>query len=170
MLSGRGPPRDEAPHLHQRREHVARRQPHDDPLTSSAPGSGALVNATAAPTTLSIIAGPLVAPVMRRVVGMFAARADLPLDRLDDAVLVADMLAANASDHLAGPTVHVELSSEDRKVLMLVGPFGTGGANALLSGSAVPGVGNVIEQLATAIEVDEQQAGEFLSVRLEYTS
>ena len=36
-------------------------------------------------TTVSIVAGPLVGPVLRRVVGMLAARADLPLDRLDDA-------------------------------------------------------------------------------------
>ena len=43
------------------------------------------------PTRVSIAAGPLVGPVLRRVVGMFAARADLPLDRLDDAVLVADL-------------------------------------------------------------------------------
>ena len=32
-------------------------------------------------------------PVLRRVVGMLAARADLPLDSLDDAVLVADVVA-----------------------------------------------------------------------------
>ena len=48
------------------------------------------------PTQVSIAAGPLVGPVLRRVVGMFAARADLPLDRLDDAVLVADLVAARA--------------------------------------------------------------------------
>ena len=41
-------------------------------------------------TTVSIASGPLVGPILRRVVGMLAARADLPLDRLDDAVLVAD--------------------------------------------------------------------------------
>ena len=45
-------------------------------------------------TTVSIASGPLVGPVLRRVVGMLAARADLPLDRLDDAVLVADLIAA----------------------------------------------------------------------------
>jgi len=47
-------------------------------------------------TTVSIASGPLVGPILRRVVGMLAARADLPLDRLDDAVLVADLIAALA--------------------------------------------------------------------------
>ena len=60
------------------------------------------------PTQVSIAAGPLVGPVLRRVVGMFAARADLPLDRLDDAVLVADLVAARAPAHLTATTVDIE--------------------------------------------------------------
>ena len=52
------------------------------------------------PTRVSIAAGPLVGPVLRRVVGMFAARADLPLDRLDDAVLVADVVVRPRGDAL----------------------------------------------------------------------
>ena len=55
------------------------------------------------------MAGPLVGPVLRRVVGMLAARADLPLDRLDDAVLVADLIAARAPAHVAGGRVDVAL-------------------------------------------------------------
>ena len=60
-------------------------------------------------TTVSIVAGPLVGPVLRRVVGMLAARADLPLDRLDDAVLVADLIAARAPAHVAEGRVDVAL-------------------------------------------------------------
>ena len=62
-------------------------------------------------TTVSIVAGPLVGPVLRRVVGMLAARADLPLDRLDDAVLVADLIAARAPAHVAEGRVDVALES-----------------------------------------------------------
>ena len=65
-----------------------------------------------APTRVSIAAGPLVGPVLRRVVGMFAARADLPLDRLDDAVLVADVVAARAPAHVAAETVDVDARLE----------------------------------------------------------
>ena len=60
-----------------------------------------------APTTVSIASGPLVGPILRRVVGMLAARADLPLDRLDDAVLVADLIAARAPAHVLHGTVDV---------------------------------------------------------------
>jgi serine/threonine-protein kinase RsbW len=69
------------------------------------------VTETEPPTKVSIAAGPLVGPVLRRVVGMFAARADLPLDRLDDAVLVADVVAARAPAHVTDTTVDVALAS-----------------------------------------------------------
>ena len=70
---------------------------------------GGVTDAAASPngspgtTRVSIASGPLVGPVLRRVVGMLAARADLPLDRLDDAVLVADLIASRAPAHVQPP-------------------------------------------------------------------
>ena len=81
---------------------------------------------TETPTHVSIAAGPLVGPVLRRVVGMFAARADLPLDRLDDAVLVADLVASRAPAHVANSTVEVELASSTRSLDLRVGPLRPG--------------------------------------------
>jgi hypothetical protein len=123
---------------------------------------------TEAPTHVSIAAGPLVGPVLRRVVGMFAARADLPLDRLDDAVLVADVVAARAPAHVADDTVDVTLASGVRALDLRVGPLRAGGAEALVVDAAVPGVGNVIEQLADGLEYETEGDCEFLRVRLAY--
>ena len=120
-------------------------------------------------TRVSIAAGPLVGPVLRRVVGMFAARADLPLDRLDDAVLVADVVAARAPAHVAEATVEVELASSVRSLDLSVGPLRAGGGRALVVDAAVPGVGNVIEQLADGLEVDTEGESEFLRLRLAYS-
>ena len=120
------------------------------------------------PTQVSIAAGPLVGPVLRRVVGMFAARADLPLDRLDDAVLVADLVAARAPSHVTDTTVDVELSSGSRSLELRVGPLRTGGGRALVVDAAVPGVGNVIEQLADGLDIETLDGQEFLHVRLAY--
>jgi hypothetical protein len=120
------------------------------------------------PTRVSIAAGPLVGPVLRRVVGMFAARADLPLDRLDDAVLVADVVAARAPAHVASDTVDVALESSTRSLAMRVGPLRSGGARGLIVDAAVPGVGNVIEQLADGLDVETDGEQEFLRVRLAY--
>ena len=121
------------------------------------------------PTRVSITAGPLVGPVLRRVVGMFAARADLPLDRLDDAVLVADVVAARAPSHVAGDTVDVALESSSRSLDLRVGPLRSGGGRALVVDAAVPGVGNVIERLADQLEVETEGDREFLRVRLAYS-
>jgi len=121
-------------------------------------------------TKVSIAAGPLVGPVLRRVVGMLAARADLPLDRLDDAVLVADLVAARAPAHVADETVDVALESGERSIGLRVGPLRAGGGRALIVDAAVPGVGNVIEQLADQLEVAESGDVEFLSVRLAYAA
>jgi len=109
-----------------------------------------------AATTVTIASGPLVGPILRRVVGMLAARADLPLDRLDDAVLVADL--------------NVALDPGDRSLLLRVGPLRQGGGQALIVDAAVPGVGNVIEQLADELSVTPDGDTEFLHVRLAYTN
>jgi serine/threonine-protein kinase RsbW len=121
-----------------------------------------------APTRVSIASGPLVGPVLRRVVGMFAARADLPLDRLDDAVLVADLVAARAPAHVAGETVDVQLASSTRSLDLRVGPLRAGGGQALVVDAAVPGVGNVIERLADALDVETEDGYDYLRVRLAY--
>jgi hypothetical protein len=120
-------------------------------------------------TRVSIASGPLVGPVLRRVVGMLAARADLPLDRLDDAVLVADLIAARAPAHVAAETVDVALEPGPRTLSLRVGPLRPGGGDALVIDAAVPGVGNVIEQLADELQVDRDGEAEFLHVRLAYT-
>ena len=121
-------------------------------------------------TKVSIASGPLVGPVLRRVVGMLAARADLPLDRLDDAVLVADLIAARAPAHMAASTVDVVLETGPRTLLLHVGPLRPGGGDALIVDAAVPGVGNVIEQLADEVSVVSGDDGERLAVRLAYPS
>jgi hypothetical protein len=132
--------------------------------------SGAAASPVGSPGTthVSIASGPLVGPVLRRVVGMLAARADLPLDRLDDAVLVADLIASRAPAHISASAVEVDLETGDRTLFLRVGPLRPGGGDALIVDAAVPGVGNVIEQLADDISVQPQGEAEYLNVRLAY--
>jgi hypothetical protein len=121
-------------------------------------------------TTVSIASGPLVGPVLRRVVGMLAARADLPLDRLDDAVLIADLIAARAPAHSIDDKINVALDPGRRSLMLRVGPLRKGGGQALIVDAAVPGVGNVIEQLADELSVFADGDAEFLQVLLAYTN
>ena len=119
-------------------------------------------------TTVAVASGPLVGPVLRRVVGMLAARADLPLDRLDDAVLVADVIAARAPAHARDDEVRVALIPGERTLDLRLGPMQPGGGRALVADAAVPGMGNVMEQLADELEVVEHAGNEYLRVRLAY--
>lgn len=123
---------------------------------------------SAGETTVAVAAGPLVGPVLRRVVGMLAARADLPLDRLDDAVLVADVIAARAPAHARDEEVRVALMPGERTLDLRLGPLREGGGRALVVDAAVPGMGNVIEQLADELEVLQRAGNEYLRVRLTY--
>jgi serine/threonine-protein kinase RsbW len=129
-----------------------------------------LADEEAALTTVSIASGPLVGPILRRVVGMLAARADLPLDRLDDAVLVADLIAARAPAHVEDATVRVTLVPGHRSLSLRIGPLRPGGGQALIVDASVPGVGNVIEQLADELSISPGGEGEFLDVRLAYAN
>ena len=55
-----------------------------------------------------------------------------------------------------------------RTLSLRVGPLRPGGGDALVVDAAVPGVGNVIEQLADELRVAPEGEREFLHVRLEY--
>ncbi len=118
---------------------------------------------TSEPTDLSVVPGPLVGPVLRRVVGMLAARADLPLDRLDDAVLVADVIADRAGSFVAD-AIRVRFEVEPRTLWMRVGPLSAGGAQSLLGENRE--VGPIIVKLADEVQVEESGDSEFLRVCL----
>ena len=119
-------------------------------------------------TRVTIAAGPLVGPVLRRVVGMLAARADLPLDRLDDAVLVADVIGSRAGAHSVDGQVTVAMRSSPRNLALRVGPLKPGGADGLVVDARIPDVGNVIERLSDEVEVEQADGAEFLRVSLAY--
>jgi anti-sigma regulatory factor (Ser/Thr protein kinase) len=57
--------------------------------------------------------GPLLGPVLSRVIGMLAARAQCPIDRLDDALLVADTIAAHSPDYALDGGVRVDLAASE---------------------------------------------------------
>jgi serine/threonine-protein kinase RsbW len=121
-----------------------------------------------APTVVSVAAGPLVEPIFRRVVGAVAARADLPVDRLEDAVLVADALAARAGAHASDGRATFALHPGRRSLDLRIGPLLAGGGRELIASAALPGLGNVVERLADEVAVEADGAGEFLRVVLRY--
>jgi serine/threonine-protein kinase RsbW len=115
--------------------------------------------------TVAVRPGPLVAPVLSRVIGMLAARAQAPIDRLDDALLVADAIAAHGPG-LADGRLGVAVRAGDGELELRVGPLREEGARALLAAAELPGVGNVLERVADEVIVDDGPDGEHLLIRL----
>src|SRR3954468_16713306 len=115
--------------------------------------------------------GPLVAPVLSRVVGMLAARAQCPVDRLDDALLVADAIAAHTQTHTTDGHVTVRLVAAGDAIELHVAELVQGGARALLADASLPGVGNVLERIADDVQVVNSGNGrEVLSLTLSFAA
>ena len=80
-------------------------------MTAAATGNEAVVR---------IRSGPLVGAVLGRVVGMLAARAQCPIDRLDDAILLTDAVAAHAPVHAREAHVCVVVAADDERLELRV--------------------------------------------------
>jgi hypothetical protein len=102
--------------------------------------------------------GPLVGPVLGRVVGMLAARAQCPIDRLDDAMLLTDAVAAHAPAHTLDAHVQVVVAADEGGIELRVGALSRDGAKGLLEDADLPGVGNVFRRVAD--EVDTRSSGD----------
>jgi hypothetical protein len=118
--------------------------------------------------TVGLARGPLAAPVLARVVGILAARADCPIDRLDDALLIADAIAAKAASFASDGRVNVRVIAERGSVELHVGPLREDGADGLIASASLPGIGNVLERVADELEPRPGINGddEYLRIRL----
>jgi serine/threonine-protein kinase RsbW len=114
-------------------------------------------------TRLTVGAEPLGA-VLARVVGALAARRDVTVDRLSDAVLLTDAISADAPAGFVDGRVRIDLSDGEDGIGLRIGPMESGAAERLRKGLEVPDVGN-LESLADELRVEENGNGEYLLVR-----
>ena len=89
---------------------------------------------------------------------MLAARAQCPIDRLDDAMLLTDAVAAHAPTHTTEGHVQVVVAADETGIELRVGALARGGADSLLADAELPGVGNVFTRVAD--EVVARSAGD----------
>jgi serine/threonine-protein kinase RsbW len=117
---------------------------------------------------VAIRKGPLVGPVLGRVVGMLAARAQCPIDRLDDAMLLTDAVAAHAPAHTTDAHVQVVVAADDAGLELRVGALSRDGAKSLLEDAELPGVGNVFTRVADEVDARSSDGGGELVLRLRF--
>jgi anti-sigma regulatory factor (Ser/Thr protein kinase) len=115
---------------------------------------------------IDIGVGAALAPVLSRVISMFAARADFSVDRLSDAVLLSDAISAGGPAGFPDGTAHIAVSEDDGAFEVRVGPLIEGGGQRLLDGLRIPDLGGSLETLADEVRVDDSDAGEVLVVRI----
>jgi hypothetical protein len=116
--------------------------------------------ATANEAVVRIRSGPLVGAVLGRVVGMLAARAQCPIDRLDDAILLTDAVAAHAPVHARNSHVHVVVAADDERLELRVSELRPDGAQQLLADGDLPGVGNVFDRVADDVQTGMSADGD----------
>ncbi|MHB1467977.1 MAG: hypothetical protein ACYCU0_13305 [Solirubrobacteraceae bacterium] len=103
---------------------------------------------------LRVDAGPVGPPVLARVVAMMLARAECPVDRLDDALIVCDAVSADAPAHSADGHVQFTIATHPRRLELRVGQLAYDGAKRLLADAELPGLGSVIEPIADSVRIE----------------
>jgi serine/threonine-protein kinase RsbW len=90
---------------------------------------------------------------------MALARADWPVDRLDDAILVCDALCAHTPAYAREGRVTFSLQTNEREAELRVHDLDAEDADALLRDTMLPVVGNVLEQVADRVTVQTDEDG-----------
>jgi hypothetical protein len=110
--------------------------------------------------TLRVANGPLAAPVLGRVISMVLARADCPMNQLDDAMILCDALSAHAPAHARDSHVVFTIATNAEGIELRVGELTERGAGELLADADVPGIGNVFERLSDELRIEPSSAAE----------
>jgi serine/threonine-protein kinase RsbW len=128
-------------------------------------GTGPDVEPPAGDISLSAC-GVLVGPVLSSVVGLVAARSGFSMERLSDAQIVSDAIAAHGP--VAFPTrhVHVALDSSPGQLDLRLGPLVEDGAANLVEASAVGGLAPLLERLSDELSVERRESGEEMRLTL----
>jgi anti-sigma regulatory factor (Ser/Thr protein kinase) len=107
-------------------------------------------------------------PVVSRVIGMLASRADLSVDRLADTQLLGDAVSAASPDQFQHGRVDIEIVDREGCLEIRVGPMVTGAAERLLEEMELPGplIGS-LRGLASEIKVEPAESGERLVILVE---
>jgi serine/threonine-protein kinase RsbW len=116
--------------------------------------------------TVVSASGPLVAPVLGSVIAVLAARAGFSIERLSDAQLVTDSIAAHAHDVFAGRHVHAAIDTAQHRLDLRIGELVPGGGDRLVASSAVGGLSPVLERLTDNVTVERRNGGEDLRLAI----
>jgi serine/threonine-protein kinase RsbW len=120
-------------------------------------------------TELRVGTPEILGPVLSRALTALAARHEITVDRISDAMLLADAISAAAPRGFDG---HVQLSIADRPegVELKVGPMRSGAAESLRESLSLPDLGGSLETLADEVRTERDGDGDYLVVGIAATA
>jgi anti-sigma regulatory factor (Ser/Thr protein kinase) len=139
------------------------------PLTAREEGAERdLATASAQPrgeqTEMKVGHPDLVGPILSRALAALAARREITVDRLADAMLLSDAISAGAPQSFSDGYVSLSIADREEGVELRVGPMSSGGAERLRSSLDLPELGGSLATLADELRVESGEDGEFLVV------
>jgi serine/threonine-protein kinase RsbW len=132
----------------------------DAPLTGSVPEA----------TELRVGPPELLGPVLSRALTALAARHEITVDRISDAMLLSDAISAAAPERFADGAVRLTIEDRPAGVELKVGPMDDGAAESLRSSLSLPEVGGSLETLADEVRTESDGDGEYLVVAIAATA
>jgi anti-sigma regulatory factor (Ser/Thr protein kinase) len=128
-------------------------------------GPGAAAPPPPETTDLRVASPELVGPVLGRAISALAARREVSVERISDAVLLSDAISAAAPEVFEdGSIFSISIADRDEGVELRVGPMASGGAERLRGGLDLPEVGGSLETLADELRAEQDEDGEYLVV------
>jgi serine/threonine-protein kinase RsbW len=106
----------------------------------------------------------LVAPVLSRALAALAARHEITVDRISDAMLLSDAISAGAPKVFKDGQVRLSIADRSEGVELRIGPMESGGADRLRGSLELPEAQGSIEALADELRVEQDEDGDFLVV------
>lgn len=123
-------------------------------------GNGQATTATLERARLTVSCGDFARALSGRFVAALAAETDLPLDRLDEAVLVAEAVADRCGEITPDGELELAVAVHPDRLELRVGPLEPGAANQMLGADAERGShGGVIRGLSSTVEVRQLRSG-----------
>ena len=107
---------------------------------------------------MAIVPGDVGRGILARVIGALAARADFPVDRLADTVLLGDAVSGHTADDFLEGRLGIGINDGDGTLDVRVGPLSEGGGERLLAQMEIPGHGS-LRNLARSMEVKREDTG-----------
>ncbi len=106
---------------------------------------------------MAITPGTAVKPVLARIIGALASRAEFSVERLSDTVLLGDAVSAREPGDFHEGMLGISMKDGDGRLDVRVGPLVEGAGDRLLADMDVPGAGS-LRNLASSMEVTKGEA------------